>query len=74
MVSATAIMATLLAQRGLTGPEDVIESEAGFAKSIAETLNLDMLLAPISGYKIMEVNTKWYTSDPQSCPVGYPGW
>jgi 2-methylcitrate dehydratase len=62
MVSATAIMATLLAQRGLTGPEDIIESEAGFAKSIAETLELDRLLAPIAGYKIMEVNTKWYNT------------
>jgi len=62
MVSATAIMAALMAGRGLTGPADIVESKAGFARAIAERLDLDRLLAPVSDYKVMEVNTKWYNT------------
>jgi 2-methylcitrate dehydratase len=62
MVSATGILAALMAGRGLTGPEDIVESKAGFAKAVAERLDLDRLLAPLVDYKVMEVNTKWYNT------------
>jgi 2-methylcitrate dehydratase len=62
MVSATAIVSAFLAGRGLTGPEDIVESEAGFTKAIAERLDLDLLLAPVREYRIMEVNTKWFNT------------
>ena len=62
MVAATGIMAALMAGRGMTGPQDIIESEAGFAKAVAGRLDLDRLLAPVVDYKVMEVNTKWYNT------------
>ena len=62
MVSATAIIAALMARHGLEGPEDIVESDAGFAQAIAERLDLNLLLAPIREYRIMEVNTKWFNT------------
>ena len=62
MVSAIGVTSALLAVRGITGPEDVIESPAGFAAAIAHSLDTDKLLAPASEYRMMEVNTKWFNT------------
>jgi 2-methylcitrate dehydratase len=62
MVSMNGIMAALLAAHGLTGPEDVVESKAGFARAVAERLDVDQLLAPATEFRIMEVNTKWFNT------------
>lgn len=62
MVSSIGITAALLAQRGVTGPEDVVESPAGFALAVAERLDTEKLLAPAAEYRVMEVNTKWFNT------------
>jgi 2-methylcitrate dehydratase len=62
MVSSIGITAALMAERGVTGPEDVVESPAGFAHAIADRLDLDTLLAPAAEYRVMEVNTKWFNT------------
>lgn len=62
MVSSIGVVSALLARRGMTGPDDVVESEAGFAAAIAEKLDVERLLAPIVQHKVMEVNTKWFNT------------
>jgi 2-methylcitrate dehydratase len=62
MVSTTATIAALLAQRGITGPEDVIESPAGFQPNVAKSLDVEKLLAPADEHRMMEVNTKWFNT------------
>jgi 2-methylcitrate dehydratase len=62
MVASTAVVSALLAQRGLTGPEDVVESESGFIEAIADKFDKEKLLAPADHYRIMEVNTKWFNA------------
>jgi 2-methylcitrate dehydratase len=62
MVSATAVMAALMARAGLAGPQDVIESAGGFIRAVAGNIDQERLLAPLREFKVMEVNTKWFNT------------
>ena len=62
MVSSTGVMAALMAQVGLAGPHDVIESPGGFVRAVAGSVNQERLLAPLVEFKMMEVNTKWFNT------------
>jgi 2-methylcitrate dehydratase len=57
-----AIVATLLAQQGVTGPREVIEGTAGYVNAVAGACNTDGLLAPAGKYKILETYTKLYNT------------
>lgn len=63
MVASTAVIAALMAQKGLAGPKDIVESSGGFEKAVAGRIDEERLLAPVAtNYKIMEVNTKWFNT------------
>jgi 2-methylcitrate dehydratase len=62
MVAMHAVVAALLAQRGVTGPREVIEGTAGYANAVAGSCDTDGLLAPIGKYKILETYTKLYNT------------
>jgi 2-methylcitrate dehydratase len=62
MVAQQAVLASLLAERGVTGPREVIEGEAGYARAVAGSCNRDGLLAPIERHKILESYTKVYNT------------
>jgi len=62
MAAANAIVATLLAERGISGPRAVIESAGGFAQAVAGSVNFAGLVAPIGRYKILESYTKLYNT------------
>jgi len=55
-------VALLLAQRGVTGPHEVIEGTAGYAHAVAGSCNTDGLLSPIGKHKILESYTKLYNT------------
>jgi 2-methylcitrate dehydratase PrpD len=57
-----AVVALLLAQRGVTGPHEVIEGTAGYAHAVAGSCNTDGLLSPIGKHKILESYTKLYNT------------
>ena len=62
MVAQQAILASLLAERGVSGPHEVIEGEAGYVHAVAGACNSDGLLAPIGKHKILESYTKLYNT------------
>lgn len=62
MTAANAIVATLLAEQGISGPHAVIESSGGFAQAVAGSINYDGLVAPIARHKILESYTKLYNT------------
>jgi len=57
-----AVVALLLAQRGVTGPHEVIQGTAGYAHAVAGSCNTDGLLSPIGKHKILESYTKLYNT------------
>ena len=57
-----AVVALLLAQKGVTGPHEVIEGTAGYAHAVAGSCNTDGLLSPIGKHKILESYTKLYNT------------
>ncbi|HWP59888.1 MAG TPA: MmgE/PrpD family protein [Candidatus Acidoferrales bacterium] len=62
MIAANAVVAALLAERGITGPQDIMESRGGFIRAVAGKVDGDRLLAPVQTYRIMEVNTKYFNT------------
>ncbi|MGH7848348.1 MAG: MmgE/PrpD family protein, partial [Candidatus Binatia bacterium] len=62
MVAANGVIAALLAEKGITGPQDIMESSGGFIKAVAGKIDTERLLAPVKHYRIMEVNTKWFNT------------
>ena len=62
MVAQQAILGSLLAERGVTGPHEVLEGEAGYVHAVAGACNSDGLLAPIGKHKILESYTKLYNT------------
>jgi len=62
MVGMMAVVAALLAEKGVTGPREVIEGAAGYAQAVAGSCNTDGLLKPIGKYKILDSYTKVYNT------------
>ena len=62
MTAANAIVAALLAEQGISGPQAVIESSGGFAQAVAGCIEYDGLVAPIARHKILESYTKLYNT------------
>ena len=62
IAATNAIVATLLAQQGVTGPHEVIEGTAGYVNAVAGACNTDGLLAPVGKHKILETYTKLYNT------------
>jgi 2-methylcitrate dehydratase len=62
MVASTGILGALMAGAGLTGPTDIIDSGGTFEKAVAGAIDMARLLAPLNGYNMMEVNTKWFNT------------
>lgn len=62
MVASIGILAALMADAGMTGPTEILDSGIGFESAVAGGIDMARLLAPISEYKVMEVNTKWYNT------------
>jgi len=62
MVAQQAVLASLLAEKGVTGPHEVIEGEAGYVHAVAGSCNMDGLLAPVGKHKILESYTKLYNT------------
>jgi 2-methylcitrate dehydratase len=62
VTAANAIVATLLAEQGISGPHAVIEGSGGFAQAVAGSINYDGLVAPIGRHKILESYTKPYNT------------
>jgi 2-methylcitrate dehydratase len=62
VTAASAIVALLLAEQGISGPHAVIESSGGFAQAVAGSINYEGLVAPIGRYKILESYTKLYNT------------
>ena len=56
-------MAALLAAKGITGPEKIIEGKKGFMKAMSRSDNYDTLIEGLgSYYTIIDVSTKYYGS------------
>ena len=62
MVAMSAVVASLLAEKGVTGPHEVIEGTAGYVNAVAGACNIDGLLTPVGKYKILESYTKTYNT------------
>ena len=62
IAATNAIVATLLAQQGVTGPHEVIAGTAGYVNAVAGACNTDGLLAPVGKHKILETYTKLYNT------------
>jgi len=62
MVASTGILGALMAQAGLTGPTDILDSGGEFEKAVAGRIDMERLLAPLIECKVMEVNTKWFNT------------
>ena len=62
MVASTGILAAFMAGAGLTGPAEIIDSAGGFETAVAGAIDGQRLLAPVTEYKVMEVNTKWFNT------------
>ncbi|HWP57945.1 MAG TPA: MmgE/PrpD family protein [Candidatus Acidoferrales bacterium] len=62
MVAQQAVLALLLAERGVSGPHEVLEGEAGYVRAVAGACKRDGLLAPVGKYKILESYTKLYNT------------
>jgi 2-methylcitrate dehydratase len=62
MVASTGILGALMAGAGLTGPTDIIDGGGAFERVVAGGIDTARLLAPLGGYKMMEVNTKWFNT------------
>lgn len=65
------VEAALLASLGLTGPEEIFEGNAGWAKIVSGEIDFDNLLAPAAGkYFINEVRIKPYAAvGPAAAPI-----
>jgi 2-methylcitrate dehydratase len=62
MVASTGILGALMAGAGLAGPTDIIDSAGVFEKAVAGGIDRARLLAPVTEWKVMEVNTKWFNT------------
>lgn len=63
MISKGGVEAALLAAKGLTGPEEILEGAAGWNKVVAGTLDESMLTAPCNGrYRVMDACLKPYAA------------
>ena len=62
MTAMNAIVATLLAKAGVSGPHEAIEGKGGYVGAVAGSCDYDKLLAPIGRHKILETYTKLYNT------------
>ena len=62
MTAMNAVVATLLAKAGVSGPREAIEGKGGYVGAVAGSCDYDKLLAPIGRHKILETYTKLYNT------------
>ena len=62
MTAMNAVVATLLAKAGVSGPHEAIEGKGGYVGAVAGSCDYDKLLAPIGRHKILETYTKLYNT------------
>jgi 2-methylcitrate dehydratase len=61
MVASHAVLATLLAKHGLTGPAEILEGPRGLAKAVCAGADLSPLVRPAAPpFRIMDVSIKAY--------------
>ena len=58
IVAQSSIVAAFMAKEGITGPDKVFEGAAGFAKAVSRRLDTDILLAPMTSFRITDMYTK----------------
>jgi 2-methylcitrate dehydratase len=58
VVAASSIMAAFMAKEGVTGPDKVFEGSGGFARAVSRRLDTEILLAPMTSFRISNVYTK----------------
>src|SRR5215470_16289472 len=62
MTSMNAVVATLLAKAGVSGPHEAIEGKGGYVGAVAGSCDYDKLLTPVGRHKILETYTKLYNT------------
>jgi 2-methylcitrate dehydratase len=62
MTAKTAVVATLLAKEGVSGPREAIEGKGGYVNAVAGSCDYDKLVAPIERHKILDTYTKLYNT------------
>jgi len=62
MTAMNAIVATLLAKAGVSGPHEAIEGKGGYVGAVAGSCDYEKLLAPIGRHKSLETYTKLYNT------------
>jgi 2-methylcitrate dehydratase len=62
MTAANAIVASLLAEQGISGPRAILEGSGGFTQAVAGSCDYDGLVLPIARHKILESYTKPYNT------------
>ena len=62
MTAMNAIVATLLAKAGVTGPREAIEGKGGYVAAVAGSCDYEKFLAPVARHKILENYTKLYNT------------
>ena len=62
MTAMNAVVATLLAKAGVSGPHEAVEGKGGYVSAVAGSCEYDKLLAPIGRHKILETYTKLYNT------------
>ena len=58
MTARSAVVATLLAKEGVSGPREAMEGKGGYVRAVAGSCDYDKLVAPIGHHKILETYTK----------------
>lgn len=59
MTAMNAVVATLIAQQGVSGPRDVIEGSGGYVSVVAGSCDYGRLVVPVGRHKILETYNKW---------------
>jgi 2-methylcitrate dehydratase len=62
MTAKSAVVATVLAKEGVTGPRAAIEGKGGYVSAVAGSCDYDKLAAPVGRHKILETYTKLYNT------------
>jgi 2-methylcitrate dehydratase len=57
-VAMSSMVAAFMAKEGVTGPDRAFEGSAGFAKAVSRRLDTDILLAPMTTFRITDMYTK----------------
>lgn len=62
MIAMSAVVATLLARMGITGPLGALEGAGGYVEAVARRYDELVLLAPLDRFRIMDVYDKRYNA------------